>query len=87
MLNFASAQFYLFSKINPPSFKVLDKLVSYNKGILTSDSGGPASVVFSVVVAGFGDIDDNSGTLSLNLEVSIEWFDLRLNFLNLSPNM
>ena len=87
MLNFASAQFYLFSKINPPSFKVLDKLVSYNKSILTSDSGGPASVVFSVVVAGFGDIDDNSGTLSLNLEVSIEWFDFRLNFLNLSPNM
>ena len=67
--------------------KVLDNLDSYNRGILTSASGGLAAVVFSVIVAGFGDIDDNAGTVSLNLEVSIEWFDFRLNYLNLSPNM
>jgi hypothetical protein len=67
--------------------KVLDTLVSYNKGIITSPSGGQATVVFSATVAGFGGIDDSAGTVSLNLAVSIEWYDFRLTYLNLSPNM
>jgi hypothetical protein len=67
--------------------RVLDKLVSYNKGILKSLNGSRAPVVFSATVAGFGDIDDNAGAVSLNLLVSIEWYDFRLIFLNLSPNM
>ena len=67
--------------------KVLDKLVSYNKGILTSAKGGLAPVVFSAIVVGFGDIDDSAGTVSLNLAVSIEWYDFRLIYMNLSPNM
>jgi hypothetical protein len=67
--------------------KVLDNLVSYNKGILTSPNGSLAPVVFSATVSGLGGIDDNAGTVSLNFAVSIEWYDFRLVFLNLSPNM
>lgn len=67
--------------------KVLDKLVSYNKGILTSQTGGQASVVFSTTIVGLNDIDDSAGTVSLNLAVSIQWYDFRLTYLNLNPNM
>jgi hypothetical protein len=67
--------------------KVLDTLVNYNPRILTSPSGGLAEVDFSTVVANLADLDENMETVTLNLIVSIQWYDFRLTFLNLSPNM
>jgi len=64
---------------------VLDTLVNYNPRVLISASGGIADVNFSAE-GQIQDLDENSGTILLNLAVSIEWYDFRLTFLNLSPN-
>jgi hypothetical protein len=69
------------------SCKVLDTLVDYNPRILTVSSGGLAKVDISTVVTNMPDLDENMDTVTLNLIVSIQWYDFRLTFLNLSPNM
>jgi hypothetical protein len=66
---------------------LLDTLVNYNPRILTAESGELAQVDISIVVFDMPDLDENMGTLTLNLAVSIQWYDFRLTFLNLSPNM
>ena len=64
---------------------VLDKLVNYNPRVLISQTGGKAQVILSAV-GGLQGLDETEGTIMVNLEMSIQWSDFRLTFLNLNPD-
>jgi len=65
---------------------VLGPLTNYNSELLTTATGGTATVILSANVVALADIDDAGGTVSLNLYVAAQWFDFRLRFLNLRPD-